>query len=150
MSVTMQEIRALLDAEEVDYEGAATMLGPDALPLLRELADGPDAMLASKAIYLAGVIGGDGAMPVLEVGAAHDDAVRRVAAASALARVAEPAAEPLVDRLLSDDDMGVRKTALKSAAGFRSEVMQARVQQAADNDPEPILRDIAARALQER
>ena len=55
MSITMKDVRAQLDRDEPDYKEAA-MLGQDAIPYLSELVKGPDAMLASKAAYLASLI----------------------------------------------------------------------------------------------
>ena len=58
MAVTMEQVRAYLDAEEVNYSEAAR-LGSGALPHLQRLAQSPDVMLASKATYLASLIHGD-------------------------------------------------------------------------------------------
>ena len=52
MSVTMKDVRTQLEPDEPDYAKAA-QLGADAIPYLKELVNGPDTMLASKAAYLA-------------------------------------------------------------------------------------------------
>jgi HEAT repeat protein len=146
MSVTMNDVRQFLDAEEVDYQ-AASLLGPDALPLLDELVRGDDPMLASKATYLASLIPGEGQAAILAEAASSGDATVRVAAATGLANLDEEAAAPLADGLLADADVGVRKQAVRSAGGFDSPAMAARVRQVADADPEGFLRSIAAEAL---
>ena len=46
MPVSMEQVRAHLDRDEPDYPAAA-QLGPEALPHLRQLAQGDDPMLAS-------------------------------------------------------------------------------------------------------
>lgn len=51
MSITMNDVRALLDPDEVDYS-EAQKLGPEAIPFLMELVQGGDLGLASKAAYL--------------------------------------------------------------------------------------------------
>lgn len=147
MTVTMEDVRAHLEADELDYPAAATALGRDALPHLRELVQGPDGMLASKAIYLASVIGGAEAAAILDSGSRQPDPIRRVAAASGLRNLGQEAAAPVADQLLTDDDMGVRKVTLKAVASFGSPAMKRRVREAAEHDPEPALRDLAARAL---
>ncbi len=81
--VTMRDIRRALDAAEVDYAGAAA-LGSAALPLLAELATGDDTLLASKAVYLASVIGGDGSASIITEAAERGDPILRVAAVAAL------------------------------------------------------------------
>ena len=149
MSVTMQDVLAQIDLDEIDYPAAAAEVGPEALPLLEELAGGGDPMLASKAVYLASVISDPGSARIVERAAQHPDATLRVAAAAGLRNLAEQDAEPYVDGLLQDSDVGVRKVALKSAAAFDSPAMTARVQRLAEQDPEPAMRDLARRATAE-
>lgn len=148
MAITMSDIRAHLDPDEVDYN-AARRLGAEALPLLNELAGGDDPMLASKATYLASLIPGKGRLPVLAMAATSRHATVRVAAASGLRNLKETDIGPLADNLLQDADIGVRKQAVRSVAGFASPEMAARVRQMADADPEETLRGVAAELLQE-
>ncbi|MFG1703625.1 hypothetical protein ACFLIM_10565 [Nonomuraea sp. M3C6] len=152
MPVTMEDVRRFLDADEVDYVAAATAFGSAALPHLERFAQGPDVMLASKAVYLASLVGGAGASGILATAADSPQPPVRVAAASGLRNLAEAAAGevgPVADRLLGDDDVGVRKVALASAAGLGTAEMTDRVRQVAENDPEPVLRDLANRLAQE-
>jgi HEAT repeat protein len=109
----MEQVRAELEKDEPRYARAAG-LGPDALPHLEELARDDDPMIASKAVYLAGLIQHEAADRVLTEAASHDDPRIRLAAAStARHRSGEAASEVLVP-LVNDDDMGVRKVALRS------------------------------------
>lgn len=149
MATTMEDVRAHLDPEEVDYEAAA-LLGPDALPVLDQLVHGDDPMLASKAAYLASLIPGDQRAAILADAAASPLATVRVAAASGLANLDEPQAERLADGLLTDDDVGVRKQALRSVSGFASASMAERVRRVAELDPEEHLRSMAAESLGQR
>jgi HEAT repeat protein len=147
MPVTMNDVRAWLDAEEVDYSGAAAKLGPEALPYLQELAGSPDVMLASKATYLASLIGGEQAMPILQAAAGREEGAVRVAAASGLKHLNEQQAAAIADRLLGDHDLGVRKMAVKSVASFATPSMRERLKRAAEQDPEPLIRDLAGHHL---
>src|SRR4051812_32807885 len=113
MAVTMKQVRAALDPEEPDYAAAAG-LGPDALPHLRRLVTSKDTMLASKAVHLAALIGGDDAVDVVRQASEHDNPVLRVAAAAATRELPPPAAAQVLPTLLADDDRGVRKVALNS------------------------------------
>ncbi|UVS77718.1 HEAT repeat domain-containing protein [Actinokineospora sp. UTMC 2448] len=144
--VTMRDVRRRLDAEEVDYAEAAA-LGPDALPHLAELAAGADTMLASKAVYLASVIGGDGSAAIVSAAAGRGDPVLRVAAAAALRNLAVDDFERVGETLLDDEDPGVRKVAIGSVAAADSPALTARVRRAAEEDPEDYVRDTAARLL---
>lgn len=83
MPVTMHEVRERLDADEVDYAEAAE-LGAGALPHLAEIVAGEDTLLASKAVYLASVIGGDGSAAIVAEAADSGDPILRVVASAAM------------------------------------------------------------------
>lgn len=148
MPVTMKDVLAVLEPDEVDY-GKAKKLGPEALPFLLELVKGGDPGLASKATYLASLIGTDHAMGVLEAAAASHEPVLRVAAASGIRNLPEVQAEKVLDLLRKDPDVGVRKVLLKSAGRLRSAEVEVKLQQMAETDPEPLLREMAAGAVNE-
>jgi HEAT repeats len=149
LSRLAEDVLARIDLDEIDYPTAAAELGSEALPLLEELAQGGDPMLASKAVYLASILSDPDAARILEGAARHPDARVRVAAAAGLRNLVEQDAEPHVDGLLQDSDLGVRKVALKSATTFDSPGMTARVRRLAERDPEPAIRRLAKQAISE-
>ena len=142
MPVTMKDVRAWLDADEVDYANAKK-LGPAAIPFLMELVQGGDLGLASKATYLASLIKSDQSASVLETAAVRNEPVVRVAAASGIRNLAEDQAERVLDLLRSDPDAGIRKAAVKSAERFRSLQVAAKLQQMAEANPESFVRELA-------
>jgi HEAT repeat protein len=146
MSITMKDVRACLDPDEPDY-ARAVKLGPEALPFLKELVEGPDIGLASKAASLAGMIGGEQSMAVLEKAALSHEPVVRVAAASSIRNLKEEQAVKIMDLISNDADAGVRKVMLRSAAKFSSPQMVARIQKIADKDPEPFVREMAVKMI---
>jgi HEAT repeat protein len=143
MPVTMNDVRAFLTQDEVNY-AAARNLGPEALPLLNELVRGGDLNLASKAAYLASLIPGEQAEAVVHAAAASAEPVVRVAAAAGLRNMAPAAAERVFDKVKTDADVGVRKAALQSAAALRSPALGAKVDEMLTHEREPFLRDLAA------
>ena len=143
MAVTNEQVRAVLDLDEPDYEEAAAQLGPDALPLLHRFVEGGDPNRASKAAYLAGRIGDPGAVPILELAADSTDPGVRAAAASG-ARHIGTAAESVLLTLLDDDDPAVRKTALRASPPQPSEELLAKLQVLREVEPEPMVREVAA------
>jgi HEAT repeat protein len=143
MPITMKDVRAWLDADEVDYANAKK-LGPAAIPFLMELVQGGDLGLASKATYLASLIRSEQSVAVLETAAARNEPVLRVAAASGIRNLPEVQAERVLDLLRNDPDAGIRKVVLKSADRFRSPQVAAKLQQMAETDPEPFVRELAA------
>ncbi|WP_156757715.1 hypothetical protein [Actinokineospora pegani] len=82
MPVSQREVRQRLAQSKVDYRAVAA-LGPRAVPHLAELVDGNDAVLAAKAVYAAGVIGGPASRRLLESASGHADPIIRIAASAA-------------------------------------------------------------------
>jgi HEAT repeat protein len=147
MPVSLEQVRAALDPEEVNYRAAA-QLGPEALPHLAVLARGPDMMLASKATYLASLIQGAQAEQIVEEAAAHPEPAVRVAAASGLKNLkSEDAASRIADRLIADRDLGVRKLTVQSVAALPMPQLKQRMRAAAERDPDQIIRDLGIRSL---
>lgn len=143
MAVTNEQVRAVLDRDEPDYEEAANQLGPEALPLLQRFVEAGDPNLAAKAAYLAGRIGDPAAAPILELAASSADPGVRAAAASGAQHIGM-ATEPVLLTLLDDDDPAVRKTALKAIQPQPSEDLLAKLQVLQEVEPEPMIREIAA------
>jgi HEAT repeat protein len=141
MPVSMAQVLTEIDKDEPDY-GAAARLGPEALPHLRELVEAEDPMLASKAAYLAGLIGGNEAAPVLELAAAHRDPTVRVALAHAVG-AGKDTPTAIIERLLDDGDSGVRKVALRAAKSIKSSPVRKKVSAMAKDDPEEFIRNLA-------
>jgi HEAT repeat protein len=146
MPLAIETVRAELDPDEPDYSKAAK-LGPDAIPYLQEILEGSDAMLASKATYLASLIRGEESIALLEAAAKNREPIIRIAAASGLRNLSEQDVTRVSDLLIEDKDVGVRKVTLKSISKFRSSTLIERVQNLAERDPEPFLRDLASNTL---
>ena len=132
MAVSMREVRAALDPDEPDYRAAA-LLGEGAIPHLGRLVEGDDKMLASKAAYLAGLIGGDRAGEVVLSAAHDDDAAVRVAAASSTRHLSDRATEEVLIDLVADNDPGVRRMARRAVP----EAPSARLRAALERAPGP-------------
>lgn len=142
MAVSMKKVRTFLEQDEPEYDEAAK-LGAEAVPHLAKVVQGDDAMLASKAAYLAGLIDSDKSPSVLERAAESEEPTVRVAAASAVRHLSEGPPE-LFDRLLSDDDAGVRKTALKSVSASQPRGVKPKVEELASGDPAEHVRELAS------
>jgi HEAT repeat protein len=145
VAVTNEQVRAVLDPDEPDYEAAA-QLGPDALPLLQRFVAGSDPNLAAKAAYLAGRIGDPAAAPILELAAGSAEPGVRAAAASG-AQYIGTAAESVLLTLLDDDDPAVRKVAIKATPAQPSENLLAKLQVLREAEPESMVRRIAAETV---
>jgi len=123
----MADIRAQLlhifAGYEPEYQRAIA-IGPEALPILREMVT-EDEDTAASAVYVAAMIGGDDALEIIATAAARADTVRSHAAYALLQFVTrtraklqlEAAAEILV-QLLDDQELSVRKYAQRAAAAI--------------------------------
>jgi hypothetical protein len=110
---TLDNIRKELEKDELDYPELALSLGAKALPHLKTLVAEDDPRIASKAAYLAAVIGDGNAKEVVALPAqSHYVVIRAVAAAAPLLR-ANHAVE-ITATLLGDDETGVRVGAMES------------------------------------
>lgn len=141
MPVTMEQVRAHLDRDEPDYPAAA-QLGADAIPHLMQLVQGSDPMLASKAAYLASLIQSDRSNAVLEQAARSSHNEVRIAAAAGV-RNLKQAPVPLIDTLLKDLDVGVRKVILRSLEVQPVKGLKAKVQEIAQKDSDAFIRNLA-------
>jgi HEAT repeat protein len=128
MAVTLEQVRATLEAEEPDYNKAAKTLGTEALPHLERLITSDHSMIASKAAYLAGLIGTEQSVPAIERAARSGDVRVRIAAAAAVKNMESAAASDVLLSLIDDSDVGVQKVALRSMPAAPSAVLRARVE----------------------
>jgi HEAT repeat protein len=140
--VTMQEVRAALEPEEPDYTQAAQM-GSEAIPHLEELVGETDALLASKATYLASLIEDQRSSRVLKRAAESERPEVRVAAASGAGNLSEQEASDVLVPLLEDRDVGVRKTALKAVPDRASSELRDAVDSLTDTDSSLGIRELS-------
>ena len=141
MAVTAERVRTALLAEEPDYAKIAKELGTGALRHLSAIVGSGDALLAAKAAYLAGVIGGPSSGDVVAKAARSAQAPVRIAAAAAARKLAGagPAkavagrrgaladGDSILLQLVDDADPGVRKVALRSVPSTMSDALRERV-----------------------
>jgi hypothetical protein len=127
MAIDVEQVKAALNPEEPNYPKAAKALGPDALPHLEKIIGGSDTLLAAKATYLAGIIGGEKSVPAVEKAARSSQATIRIAAAAAAAHLPAEHSDTVLAQLVDDADAGVQKVAVYSAPETMSDRLRARV-----------------------
>lgn len=145
MPVTIQDVVNQIDREEPDYTQAAR-LGPEALPFVRQIIQGNNIALASKAAFLAGQIRGKGSLQILKIAARHPNPVVRVAAAAS-ARNSTGLSLTLANIFLNDTDSGVRKWGLRALEEARPRGIRPSVEKIMNNDPDPVVREQARKVI---
>ena len=147
MAVRMEQVLAELCLIEPDYKNAAK-LGTEAIPHLERLASGSDVSLATKAVYLASLIGGDRAVDLLFSAARSPTPEVRVQAAAAARNVPGPKAANILFTALDDSDVGVRNVALKSTkeifvTSAMSAAIRKKIEKLATSDSEEFIRELS-------
>jgi HEAT repeat protein len=148
MPLTLEKVRDELEAEEPDYVRLAA-LGPDALPHLLTLVQEAHENISAKAAYLASLIASEQSVAVLAEAAKSPIDTVRIAAASGLRNIEPAAASPILDTILGDADVGVRKAALRSTRELGVSLARERVEQVSREDPVEALRRLALEMLAE-
>ena len=147
MPATMEQVIHELSAIEPNYVEMAE-LGPDALPHLDTLVEAMDPLLASKAVCLAGVIGGGQSVDILKKAAHSLHPEVRIAAAVGAYNLGLPAANELLTLLLGDEDSGVRKVALSSIRADAPHVLRTKIEAMINTDTEVFIRELSSEVLQ--
>jgi HEAT repeat protein len=148
MPMTMKQVLAEIDRDEPNY-AALAKLGKDALPHLHLIIDADDPLRASKAAYAVALIGGAGSAEALQKAAEHQDPQVRIAVAHALRNstgASRTSRIKMLDRLLDDQDAGVRKVALSAVGDMPTAMLRKKVAALAENDSEEYIRVAAAKA----
>lgn len=143
MPVTMNDVLAEIDRDEPNYSSIAA-LGPEALPHLGMIVDAQDPLRAAKAAYAASLIGGEGSVSLLRKAAEHRDPQVRIAAAHGFRNAASGAPTDVLEQLLGDADVGVRKVAVGAAGSLGRSELRSKVESLAADDPHEFLRTAAA------
>jgi hypothetical protein len=140
-----RQVRAALDSDEPDYVAAAGW-GIRAIPYLRELLSEPDALLVSKAIHLAGLIGDGGAARIVRDGSRHSNVVVRIAAAHAAKNLARKESEGILKKLLRDRETGVVRAAIQAVRPGASAALRKQIDSMRERGPNPLIRQTASSA----
>ena len=107
------------------------------------IVDAGDPLKSAKAAYAASMIGGVGALKLLQAASDHHESQVRIAVAQGLVNLGKAAPTALVLKALSDDHPGVRKLALRTAGQLNRPEFAAPVAQIEASDPAEHLRSAA-------
>jgi hypothetical protein len=144
---SLEEIRRMIDKDELDYPALAIELGAAALPQLKTLVAEDQPRIAPKAAYLASLIEGEGSIEIIELAAGSRHEVVRVAAAAAAASLPGNQGVKTTLRLLRDLDEGVRIRALKSAEKIADPAFRAKLNEMTNLDPSIHIRTLSSEVV---
>lgn len=130
MPHTKDELIKMINLDEPDYPAIVAKFTKDDIPFLNELAQDENHAIATKAISCLGYLNDDRAFAGVEKASKSSHPVLRVAATHAIRNMSNRQnAERLLDHLLDDDDIGVKKFTLKTIEASRYSNLKQKVQQ---------------------
>ncbi len=144
MTVTMENVRAVIAPDEPDYE-SAVRLGPEAVPHLVELMRGDDLEYATKATSLLGMIGDERAVESLRAASQDERLSVRIAVAATAGNLEPAAAAEILLPVLRSPDPVLRKVALQSLPAVQSNPLRTAIESIAGSDEFPEIRALADR-----
>jgi len=145
MPMTLSELRTRLseiEPTERMYEG----IGPSEVPVLRQLLDDEEAWLAARAVYALSRINTPEAHAAVAEAAGSPRPELRVAAAVNAPRLPPELSDRVLDLLLDDGNVGVRKFAIK-ASDKNSPRLRGKLESIVTSDPDNVLRQLAREHL---
>ena len=144
MPHSKEKIIKLIDLDEPDYTVITSQLAQDDIPILIELSKEPNLAIATKAISCLGLMNSEKAVAGIQAATTNTDPVIRVAAAHALKHSASlPSAVKLLDHLLDDQDVGVRKFALKTVQHANIKSLKGKVQQLIQKENTELMKNLS-------
>jgi hypothetical protein len=144
MPHTKDELRKMIDLDEPEYPAIVSKLTADDIPLLIELSRDSNMAVATKAVSCLGLMNNEKAVEGIKIAAAHNNPVMRVAAAHALKSSSKlPSAVKLIDTLLDDKDVGVRKFALKTVHHSNISSLKTKVKLMAEKENTELMKTLS-------
>jgi len=142
------QILSLITSDEPDYAGMANSWSKEDYKELNELATGPDIILATRAIICLGLMKSHKSLLGVTLAAQSTNPDLRVAAAQALRNLSKfHSGVELLDKLLDDDDIGVRKFALKSVEDAKISTLKDKVNKMSVNEETELMKKLAKKVM---
>ena len=149
MPFTKDEIIKMINLDEPEYEVIVSKLKEDDIPTLIELTNHENPAIATKAISCLGLMKNEKALKGLSEAVSHPDPVRRIAAAHSLRNMASiQGSVQLLEKLLDDKDVGVRKFALKTVEVGNFKSLKEKVRVSNQNEINPTLKTLGENIIE--
>ncbi len=128
-----------IESDDATYEG----LGRDDVASLTPLLEDDEGWLAARAVHALSRIDDPRAHQAILAAASMPRLEVRVAAATAAGRLPAELSDGVLLALLGDPDPAVRKFAVRSVSPRNGAAVRSRVQELADEEPNPRIKDMA-------
>jgi len=140
-------IITLLSSDDPDFSSIVQQLSDDDYPTLNELVKHSAPHIATKALICLGLLGSEKSLDGISFAAKSKNPVLRLTAAQALSEIKNinqlPGAIQLIMALIVDEDVGVRKFALRTIELSRMSDFKKKIDQMRCNDPNEHVRKLS-------
>lgn len=148
MAHTKTEVIKMINLDEPNYVSIMKKLSHDDVPVLIKLSQDKNPSVATKAISCLGLWNSENALKGVLKAAKHTDPMYRVAAAHALKNMSTlPGAVKVLDALLDDEDVGVKKLAMKSIPLSPDIQLKKKLEVLSEQDANEYIRKLATEML---
>lgn len=144
MAISKKDLLLALGNDEPQYQELLKKLDEKAVEVLAELAKGRDVMLATKAIYLAGLYNKPSGHAIVESAAKSTVLLKRLACASTLVNLADEKRDKIGEKLIGDSDVSVLKLAIRGLAKTKSKKIKTKLGKLAKESPSAYIRNLIA------
>lgn len=144
MAISEKNLLLALSNEEPQYFEILSKLDDNAIAYLSELSKGKDIMLATKAIFLAGLYNRPSGHAIIENAAKSTVALKRIAVASALEYLPEEKREKIALKLIDDADISIQKLVIKATGNSKSVKLREKFAKLSKDSPSKFIRDLIA------
>jgi hypothetical protein len=144
MAISEQNLLLALSNEEPQYFEILAKLDENAIAYLSELSKGRDTMLATKAIFLAGLYNKPSGHAIVESAAKSTVLLKRIASASALEFMPEAKRDKIAEKLIDDADISIQKLVIKAAGSSKSVKLKEKFLKLSKDSPSKFIRDLVS------
>jgi len=142
MAISKQDLLFALGNEEPEYEEILKKLDEKAIEYLSEFAKGRDIMLATKAIFLAGMYDKPSGHAIVESASKSTVVLKRIACASALVYLSQEKREEIGEKLLGNEDVSIQKLVIRAVGNSKSPKIKTKLAKLAKDSPSEYIRHL--------
>jgi len=143
---TIEEVKNILSDIEAN-EFMYSKLDAEDIPTLRQLMDEAEPWLAARVIFALSRLGGDDANAIIQQAAVDERKEVRIAVAACSKALPDTLSDSILEVLMDDTDIGVKKYAIKSINSHSDIRIKNKLQILSQEGANEVLRSMAADKL---
>lgn len=142
MAISQNDLLLALSNEEPHYFEILPQLDEAAIAYLSVLSKGNDTMLATKAIFLAGLSNKPSGIDIVENASKSTVVLKRIASASALEYLPAEKREKIALKLIDDADLSIQKLVIKATGNSKSVKLREKFTKLSKGSPSGFIREL--------